>query len=167
MRASSLVPRVLFVAVAAACSLSLTEADDEQLVPFPTDYRSWFHVKSLVIGPSHRLFAGRGGIHHYYANDLAVIGYRTGTFPDGAIVVAEAVYAQEGEGPAQGALLEGGRRFLDVMVKDRNLYAQTGGWGFQHFKKEETQGALSAKEQMQCYECHSTAPDQVFSRIRP
>ena len=51
-------------------------------------------------------------------NDKAVAGYQHGTFPDGAIVVDEAVFTKEGEGTATGLLLEGERRFLDVMVKD-------------------------------------------------
>ena len=90
-------------------------------------------VKSMVVGQAHASFPNRGGLHHYYANDKAVAGYRTGTFPDGAIVVDEAVFTKEGEGRATGLLLEGERRFLDVMVKDAQRYKSTGGWGYEHF----------------------------------
>ena len=54
-------------------------------------------------------------------------GYRTGTFPDGSIVVDEAVFTKDGEGRASGILLEGDRRFLDVMVKDGRRFETTGG----------------------------------------
>ena len=64
-------------------------------------------VKSMVVGQAHASFPNRGGLHHYYANDKAAAGYRTGTFPDGAIVVDEAVLTKEGEGTATGLLLEG------------------------------------------------------------
>ena len=78
-------------------------ADDKQPVPYPDGFRSWTHVKSLVVGPDHETFAKRGGIHHYYANDKAVAGYRAGSFPDGSIVVDEAVFTKDGEGRAKGS----------------------------------------------------------------
>jgi hypothetical protein len=136
-------------------------------VPFPHDYRSWQHVKSLVIGPEHRSFASRGGIHHYYANKKAVEGYRTGRFPNGSVIAAEAVVAEDGTGQAKGALLEGQRRFMDVMVKNDRLYRDTGGWGFAHFEGEAT-GRLEAAGPTQCYECHAKRKDRdhVFSTIR-
>ena len=169
MQASTLLLKTLLVIVAATSAAALLKADGAQPVPFPEGYRSWTHVKTIVIGPSHPLFARRGGIHHYYANELAVEGYRSGKFPDGAIVVDEAVFGQEGEGSAAGILTEGGRRFLDVMAKNEARYPQTGGWGFQHFDKEETKGGLTSGEQSQCYECHAKAKarDHVFSEIRP
>jgi Cytochrome P460 len=86
-------------------------------------------VKSLIVGRDHESFSKRGGIHHYYANDKAVAGYRTGIFPDGSIVVDEAVFMKDGEGRTKGLLFEGERRFLDVMVKDGQRYRSTGGWG--------------------------------------
>jgi Cytochrome P460 len=169
MRPSTLALKSLLVLAAAMSATALLRADDTQTVAFPEGYRSWTHVKSIVIEQPHPLFAQRGGIHHYYANDLAVEGYRTGKFPDGAIVVDEAVIAHQGEGPAAGIVTEGGRRFLDVMTKNEARYPQTGGWGFQHFDKEETKGGLTSGEQSQCYGCHSKAKerDHVFSQIRP
>jgi hypothetical protein len=136
--------------------------EDQPPVPYPQGFRSWTVVKSLVIGPK------RGGIHHYYANDKAVLGYRTGTFPDGAIVVDEAVFTKDGEGRASGILLEGDRRFLDVMVKDARRFETAGGWGYEHFDRDDRAGRLSDSERAACSACHAKAPaDHVFSRIRP
>jgi hypothetical protein len=144
-------------------------AQEKQLsaVPCPRDFRSWHHVKSIVIGPDHRSFATRGGIHHCYANDVAMERYRTGTFTNGSIVVDEAVFTKDGEGQAKGITLEGDRRGLDVMVKNDRLYKETGGWGFEHFDRDNTTATLSTTARTTCFECHSKAPrDQIFSSVR-
>ena len=139
-----------------------------QTVPYPEGFRSWTVVKSLVIGPGHDSFAKRGGIHHYYANDKAVLGYRTGTFPDGSMVVDEAVFTKDGEGRAGGIVFEGDRRFLDVMVKDGRRFEATGGWGYEHFDRDDRTGQLSDSDRAACSTCHAKAPtDHVFSRMRP
>jgi len=136
-------------------------------VPYPDAFRSWQHVKSIVIGPQHRTFATRGGIHHYYANNLAVEGYRTGTFANGSVIVDEGVITKAGEGPAEGITLEGDRRALDVMIKNDRLYQDTGGWGFEHFEGTTTTPTLTASARATCLECHSKASrDHVFSAIR-
>src|SRR5688572_6703009 len=95
-------------------------------VPFPQDYRSWQHVRSIVVGAEHRSFASRGGIHHYYANPKAVEGYRTGRFPNGSIIVDEGVLTENGTGQMKGIVMEGHRRTLDVMIKNDRLYKDSG-----------------------------------------
>jgi hypothetical protein len=143
-------------------------AQDKSPVPYPDGFRSWTHVKSLIVGPDHESFSKRGGIHHYYGNDKAVVGYRTGIFRDGSVVVDEAVFTKEGEGRTKGLLFEGERRFLDVMVKDSRRYGSTGGWGYEHFERDDTTGRLSGSDQATCSACHSKAQtDHVFSRMRP
>ena len=160
--------RVAVLAMGALTAIVTLFADDKQAVPYPDGFRSWTHVKSIIVGPDHATFAKRGGIHHYYANEAAVAGYRAGSFPDGSIVVDEAVFTKDGEGRAKGITLEGDRRFLDVMVKDSHRYATTGGWGYEHFDRNETTGQLSASDQATCSACHSKSPaDHVFSVIRP
>ena len=146
-----------------------TSGQSTPSVPVPQGFRAWQHVKSIVVGPGHKSFARRGGIHHYYANEKATEGYRTGTFPNGSIIVDEAVTAKDGEGDATGILLEGARRSLDVMVKDDRLYKETGGWGFEHFDGDNPAGQLTSEQRTQCYQCHSKRKDRdhVFSVIRP
>ena len=143
-------------------------AQDKQPLPYPDGFRTWTHVKSLVVGPDHESYSKRGGIHHYYANEKAAAGYRTGSFPDGSIIVDEAVFTKDGDGPLKGLVFEGERRFLDVMVKDGGRYGSTGGWGYEHFDRNDTTGRLSGSEQATCSACHAKAPtDHVFSRMRP
>lgn len=144
-------------------------AQTDTAVPFPDGYRSWQHVKSIVVSATHKSFSTRGGIHHYYANEKAAEGYRTGTFANGAVIVDENVFATEGDGPSTGILLEGRRRALDVMIKNDEWYTATGGWGFEHFNGDDRIGTLDAGRKQQCYACHATSRngDHVFSRIRP
>lgn len=80
----------------------------------------------------------------------------------------EAVFTKDGEGRTKGLQFEGERRFLDVMLKDGRRYASTGGWGYEHFERDDTTGRLSRSDQATCSACHAKAPtDHVFSRIRP
>ena len=168
MRPNITEPRLTTACLVACLAAIAIATAAEAPVPYPEGFRSWMVVKSMVVGPAHASFPNRGGLHHYYANDKAVAGYRTGTFPDGAIVVDEAVFTKEGEGTATGLLLEGERRFLDVMVKDAQRYKSTGGWGYEHFDRDDQAGRLTDAERGTCATCHAKAPaDHVFSRIRP
>jgi cytochrome P460 len=143
-------------------------AGDLPTVPYPQAFRSWQHVKSIVIGPEHPSFETRGGIHHYYANALATEGYRTGTFPDGSVIVDEGVFTRAADGPAKGITLEGDRRSVDVMVKNTRLYAATDGWGFEHFNGNEQTATPDAARRGKCLECHAKAQrDHVYSQLRP
>lgn len=156
------------MAVGLLTTMATLFAQDKQPVPYPDGFRSWTHVKSLIVGPDHESFPKRGGIHHYYANDKAVAGYRSGIFQDGSIIVDEAVVTKGGEGRTKGLVFEGERRFLDVMMKDSRGYERTGGWGYEHFERDDTAGRLSGSDQAACFACHAKAPtDHVFSRIRP
>jgi cytochrome P460 len=160
--------RVKALAVGLLTTVVTLFAQDKPSVPYPDGFRSWTHVKSVIIGPDHASFPKRGGIHHYYANEKAVAGYRAGIFPEGSIVVDEGVFLKDGEGRTKGLRLEDERRSLDVMVKDNRRYASTGGWGYEHFDRDDTTGRLSGGDQAACSACHAKArTDHVFSRIRP
>ena len=137
-------------------------------VPYPSGFRAWQHVKSIVVGPEHPSYAIRGGIHHYYANDKAIEGYRTGRFPNGSVIVDEGLFTKDGEGQAKGIVLEGERRSVEVMVKNDQLYQDTGGWGFEAFNRDEWTGKLKADGRAQCLSCHSKAKerDYIFSAVR-
>ena len=143
-------------------------AEDKAEVAYPDGFRSWQHVKSIVVGPEHRSFVNRGGIHHYYANDKAMEGYRTGTFPNGSVIVDEGLFTKDGEGQAMGIVLEGERRSVEVMVKNDQVYKDTGGWGFEAFDRDQRTGKLQASGRAQCHSCHSQAKQRnyVFSAVR-
>lgn len=137
----------------------------EPQVPYPAGYRDWQHVKSMVLEEGHPLFASFGGIHHIYANDKALKGYRSQKFPDGAVIIFDLLEAVR----ADQALTEGQRKVLGVMHKDSKKFAATGGWGFEGFgggdpgRRVVGQNAASA-----CFACHQPQKDQdyTFSRLR-
>jgi hypothetical protein len=156
------------LAVTLAVAASTTARREIPAVPFPEGFRSWQVVRSIVVGPDSRTFPKRGGIHHYYANREALEGYRTGAFPNGSVIVDEAVWTKPGEGPGAGILFEADRRFLDVMVKNDAVYKDTGGWGYEHFDSAATTPTLSIADRAECSECHAKSPrDHVFTRLRP
>ena len=93
-------------------------------MPYPTGYRDWSHIKSMVIEEGHPLFEAFGGIHHIYANDEAVTGYQAGRFPDGAVIAFDLLEAVR----ADNAVTEGARKVLGVMYA-QGLGALSGdGW---------------------------------------
>lgn len=137
----------------------------EPEVPYPAGYRDWHHVKSMVIEAGHPLFGAFGGIHHLYANDKALAGYRGDTFPDGAVIVFDLLEAvHEGN-----AMTEGARKVVGVMHKDAKRYPSTAGWGFEGFAGGDPgtrvvgDNAASA-----CFACHQPqkGQDYTFSRLR-
>jgi len=160
--------RALFLALATTCmvtwSVSLwAKANDA--VPYPAGYRQWAHVSSGLIGPQSPAFESSGGIHHIYANEKAMEGYRTGRFPDGSVLVADFLETRE----SAGVTTEGPRRRIDVMVKDSKRYATTGGWGFEQFRGDsQTDRMVTAEIAAKCFACHAQQKerDSVFSRVR-
>ena len=147
-----------FAVLAAAASTRAVGAPDEE-IPFPADYRTWAHAKSALIRAGHPAFATDGGIHHIYANPAAVTGYRTGTFPDGAVIVYDLLDVTE----KPGLIVEGRNRRLDVMVKDSVRFASNHGWGFASFAGgTRANGALSKERQAQCLECHAKRKDRDY-----
>jgi hypothetical protein len=152
-------------ALAILCFVLRISARQDDAVPFPADYRDWAHVRSTLVGPESSSFKTNGGLHHYYANAKALEGYRTGTFPDGSILIDDLLEMQPGK--TQGVTLEGPRRRLAVMVRNEKKYATTGGWGFEVFKADTRVGSLDSDSQAACFECHESAPkNAVFTTLR-
>ena len=147
-----------------AATIQVTSARQPAGVPYPTEYRSWAVVKTSLVGPQAGNFATRGGFHHFYANDKAMEGYRTGRFPEGSIIVDEGVIVEE----TQGTTVEKGRRSLDVMHKDASRFQATSGWGYDHFDGDSQTSVASIEARTACFTCHSKRKDHdfVFSTFR-
>lgn len=134
-------------------------------VAYPDGYRDWHHVKSMVIQPGHGLHEAFGGIHHLYANRKAMEGYRTGKFPDGAVIVFDLLEAKS----ADNTLQEGARKVVGVMHMDGKRWKATSGWGFEGFKGDsKTERAVGGNAAKACFECHTAQKDKdyVFSAWR-
>jgi len=132
-------------------------------IEYPEGYRSWTHVKTAIAGA---YMGSHSGFHHIYANDKAMVGYRTGKFPDGSILVFDVL---ESEVKENGDVLEGKRKLVDVMVRSHSGYDSTGGWGFEEFLNDshEERVILNLSPQ-KCYSCHARQEkkDFVFSEFR-
>jgi hypothetical protein len=125
-------------------------ASSDAPVAYPEGYRGWAHVKSALVSPTHQSFASSGGFQHIYANPQAMVDYRTRAFPEGSIVVFDWLEMQD----KAGAFEEGPRRQVDVMVKDSQRFATTGGWGFQRFVKDSKTELAATPTPQQCFACH-------------
>lgn len=125
-------------------------------IVLPNDYKSWNHVKSMVIKEGHPLFGSFGGIHHIYANNNAVKGYEKGKFPIGSIIVFDLFEAID----ANNAITEGDRKFIGVM-KRTNSSPKTSGWIYEVFAgdKLKAKGVDGAKN---CHGCHISASKNGF-----
>lgn len=150
--------RVLAAVMIGTVWMTTLAAQTASSIVYPPDFKSWAFVKT---GPS----AARGGIHHIYANDKAVEGYRSGRFPEGAVLVFEIV----GTSQADGRTVEGPRTLIDVMVKNAQTFASTGGWGFEEFlgATPTSNGALNDQARTACFTCHIGQKDRdyVFSAL--
>ena len=155
--------RILSVLTSMALALPAIAADP--LVPYPAGYRNWHHVKSMVIDQGHPLYEAFGGIHHLYANPKAVAGYKSGKFPNGAVIVFDLLEAKS----ADNAVTEGTRKVVGVMHKDAKKYASTGGWGFEGFAGGDRKNRVVRDNAAgACFACHEPQKDHdyVFSRLR-
>jgi len=142
---------IISIAAGILASGSQLRAGQDDRIAYPVGYREWTHVKSALVGPQSPIFSRYGGIHHIYANQNAMEGYRTGSFPDGSVIVFDLLETSENAGVTS----EGPRKFIDVMVKDGKWAAETGGWAYEEFRGDsETERSLSGEGRAACNQCH-------------
>ena len=154
----------LCLAVGVAPGLLLGQTRSK--VAYPKDYRTWTHVKSMVIQKGHENFDAFGGFHHVYANDVAIAALKAGRpFPKGAILVFDLRKAITED----NAVTEGSRLVVGVMQKDPDRFAGDAGWGFEDFKINGDKHERAVTDaQKQCLSCHVTQKesDYVYSSYR-
>ncbi|HEY7291014.1 MAG TPA: cytochrome P460 family protein [Vicinamibacterales bacterium] len=151
-------------AILASAVLSVTALYAAEAVQYPDGFRRWVHVGTGVVVPgSSSQLQSEEGMHHIFANPKAVAGYASGVFADGSIIV----YELQEFSQRNGAIVEGARKRVDVMVKDARGHGDTGGWRFERFWSDDrTQNALSDSG-VACFQCHSNAKAHgfVFSQL--
>ena len=160
------IPSRIAIILVALAGAAPALAADAAAVPYPKNYRDWRHVKSMVINPGHGLYDAFGGIHHLYANAAALKGYRSGNWPDGAVIVFDLLEAKS----AGSTVTEGSRKVVGVMHRDAKKYAATGGWGYEGFKGDsKDERAVGSNALAACHTCHIAQKDSgfVFSKLRP
>lgn len=148
----------------ASASPSTPASGSSPVVAYPEGFRQWTHVKSTLVAPGHKDYADLGGFQHVYANAKAMTGYHSREFPEGSVIAFDWL-ALEG---ADHAFAEGGRRRLDVMIKDSARFGATGGWGFQRFVGDSRTERAETPAPQQCFACHQALKKDglVLSRYR-
>jgi hypothetical protein len=140
--------------------------------PYPEGYRHWTFLHSSMVPSTFDSFSKKpcekpcmAGIFHFYANDKAMVGLRTGTYPDGAIIAEEML---EWQSTTPGSAKEGPRRVIGVMVKDAQRYSSTDGWGYGNFDDGSRADKLDDKQRTTCHQCHIARKTQgyVFTEYR-
>ncbi|MCS7171162.1 MAG: cytochrome P460 family protein [Aquificaceae bacterium] len=132
----------------------------EVLKVAPEKYRSWNHVKSMVIfDQKHPLFNPFSGVHHVYVNDKGLEAVKKEgerKFPDGT-VIAIVFYEHVLD---KGAYVEGAKRIEAFMVKDSKKYKSTDGWGY--FAYDGKGNSLVKDMAKDCHACHAQVKDRDF-----
>lgn len=155
---------VAAIGIAFDLCLAGTAWSEEVKVKYPEGYRDWTHVKSMVIEQGHPLYDTFGGIHHIYANDKALRALKEGgSYADGSVLIFDLLEAKSDN----NAIVEGNRKVLGVMEKDSKKFKETGGWGFEGFKGD-TQERAVTDAKTSCFSCHEPQKqsDYVFSTYR-
>ncbi len=150
--------RIALVTAVAAVSLVAAQvvAGESSL---PKGYRSWSHVKSMVItDKGHALY----GLHNVYANPQALEAMRSGKpYAKGSEFVVS-FYEVVAEGP----MLSPGKKLMDATMKKDASAKDTGGWAFGAFGPDGK--PLQMDVVKGCYECHAggaKGTDLVFSKF--
>ena len=158
------------VGILISLGAALTVSGDEG-VQFPTGFRNWFGVNTLIVTKDSPLFAQIPGMHMIYVNAKGLPTLKNSgpyPYPDGT-VFADDVHDFLMK---DGTYVEGEKKGVGVMVKDAKKYAATGGWGFQVFGTADFSKPLlpdTAHVIQACFNCHTPqkAQDFTFSTYIP
>jgi hypothetical protein len=149
--------------VGSITSLAAWAADD--LRP-PADFRHWYHVNTMVIDKGSPLFEAMGGMHNAYINVTGEAALKKGgPYPDKTVFLVDL----HDFTLSDGSDVEGPRKAVAIMLKDKKKYASTGGWGFQAWAGGDSTKPLVTDPTKQCFECHQARKDQdyVYSTYIP
>jgi hypothetical protein len=131
-------------------------------VTLPNGYRDW-----TLVAPAQEA-APLDELRAVVGNRKALKTYRVGArpFPDGTVLVKLA-WKHTPSPDFPPASIPGAATTVQVMVKDSERYASTGGWGFGRF----VNGKPVDKAQHEtCFACHAARVkdrDYVFTRYAP
>jgi Cytochrome P460 len=146
--------------------VSTISAGDD--VPFPTGFRDWFVVNSMIVTKDSPMFGQIGGMHIIYVNAKGLPTLKAGgpfPYPDGT-VFADDVHEFSVK---DGSYVEGNKKAVTVMVKDATKYSTNGGWGFQVWAGGDPSKPLLPDATQACFLCHTPqkAQDFTFSTYIP
>jgi hypothetical protein len=156
--------------VAAAQAIETSAVFDPQgnlKLPDPHTFRRWVFVGAPLT--PNGLNNGKAGFpeyHHVYIEEKNVEAYlRTGSFPEGTVIVKELTRVLNPTFPDGSRAEPSGRGYfngeyngIDVTVKDSKKFVKTNGWGFFTFGHHPEPYAQTAAEasSTECAFCHQS-----------
>src|SRR5215831_4686219 len=153
--------------VAAERPQSTAVFDSDGKMKLPTGYRAWVFVGAPLT--PNGLNNGKANFpeyHHVYVEEKNVDAYlKTGTFPEGTILVKELTRVLQSTFPDGSRKEPSGRGYfngefngIDVSVKDSKRFAKTSGWGYFTFGHHPLPYGEWAAESSpsECAGCHQT-----------
>ena len=150
----------IMISLGAASTVSGDEG-----VQFPTGFRNWYGVNTLIVTKDSSLFTQIPGMHMIYVNAKGLETLKNGgpfPYPDGT-VFADDVHDFMLK---DGTYVEGAKQAVGTMVRDAKKYAATGGWGFQAFAGGDPSKPLipdRAHATQACFTCHIPQKDHGFT----
>jgi hypothetical protein len=125
----------------------------------PASYRNWYHVNTMIVDKASPLFEALGGMHNVYVNSTGEAALKKGVpYPDGTMFLTDLHEFTFSD----GSYVEGPRKLIAIMLKDKKKYAATGGWGFQAWAGGDPKKPLVTDATKQCFECHQPKKDQDY-----
>ena len=153
--------RILLLAVAVVVSLGtlIAQAPKKPAIAYPSDFRHWRHVKSMVVFSNQsKLFDRFGGLHNVYVNDAGWPALsKNKLFPDGSMLVLELFDTSNSMGAIEP---RPNHKAVYVMKKSAKLYADTGGWGFEVFPGSDEKPSLNSMTG--CWNCHKDGKSKDY-----
>jgi hypothetical protein len=147
----------------------------------PTGYRAWVFVGAPLT--PNGLNNGKSNFpefHHVYIEKKNVDAYlKTGTFPEGTVIVKELTRVLDPKFPDGSRTEPSGRGYfngelngIDVSVKDSKRFADTNGWGYFTFGHHprpyaETAAVASAAECAGCHLANVAKTDMTWIQFYP
>jgi hypothetical protein len=144
-------------------TVSAQPAGDD--IRFPTEFRNWFTVNSMIVSRDSPISSQIGGMHIIYVNTKGLATLKRGgplPYPDGTMF-ADDVHDFSIK---DGSYIEGAKKAVTVMIKDAKKYPTTGGWGFQVWAGGNPAKPLvpdTAQSVKACFTCHIPRKDQDYT----
>jgi len=162
---------------------SMMKTEEEAKAPKDTtirvpelDYRrEWVALGSWAVASDEEDIAGSKEFHVVYTQPETVDAYRkTGTFPDGAVILKE-LFAADTEEMTTGTVSRAGKPTgWFVMVKDtKGRHPESklwgDGWGWAFFNADDPKQTVSTDYEADCVGCHTPAKDRdwIFTEGYP
>ncbi len=130
-------------------------------VPFPADFRTWTHAKSVVAFAKDDPFHGYRNVYVNAAGAKAMTG--GGAYAEGSVLVMSFhAPVKDGDTYTQGKPIK-----YVIMRKDGARAKATGGWAYEAYPAASMKPLVGDKTAEKCHDCHAAGAadnDFVFSR---